>query len=348
MTFRLATSLRLAAFALFTIALACSRAPGSAVTRISITDALGRRIDLAGPPSRIAVVGRDARLITSVIYQFPQSLTRLVATGGASQDPSEFGRIVDPRFSTRTVLGPVAGPEHVAATHPDLVLMGIFNIPMRRSLEALGIKVVILQPETSPGEFFQGIDLMGALFEDRERARTVRAWYQKRIDLIERQVQRNRRPRPRVLLLMHTLRDGVSAFNVPAADWMQTRLVRIAGAEPIWEAAAPGLIKTKVGIEQIAAWDPDWIFVTSYSGGEQELLGQLAADRQWQLLRATKNRQIRALPPFGYRWDQPDARWILGLEWLARELDPAGFASLDLAVETQAFFADLYRLERQP
>jgi iron complex transport system substrate-binding protein len=312
---------------------------------VSIADSLGRRIDLPRAPSRIAVIGRDAFFLTSVLYQFPGSAARIVAAGGASQDVGEFCRLIDPQFDKRTVLGPLAGPEHVAATRPDVVLMGTFNVPMRRSLEALGIPVVCIEAETGPADFFRILQVAGMLLGDVQRARTIREWYERRLDQIGGGLGQNGRVRPRVLLLMHTIRDGQTAFNVPAAEWLQTKLVRLAGGDPVWEIASPGMLKAKVGLEQVAAWDPDWIFLASYSTPADILAGQLAADRQWQLLRAMRSHRVQVLPAGLFRWDQPDARWVLGLQWLARTLDPASFAGLDLDGESRAFYSDLYGVD---
>jgi iron complex transport system substrate-binding protein len=45
-------------------------------------------------------------------------------------------------------------------------------------------------------------------------------------------------------------------------------------------------------------------------------------------------------------WDQPDTRWILGLEWLASRLLPEGTFSFDVQAEMRAFYQELYGLDQ--
>ena len=47
-----------------------------------------------------------------------------------------------------------------------------------------------------------------------------------------------------------------------------------------------------------------------------------------------------------YSWDQPDARWGLGLLWLAQHIQPERFADVDMQAEVYHFFGELYGLDR--
>ena len=59
---------------------------------------------------------------------------------------------------------------------------------------------------------------------------------------------------------------------------------------------------------------------------------------------------MRGISPFPadyLSWDQSDARWILGLQWVARTLHPDIFAELDLREEVFSFYGELYGMDRQ-
>jgi len=133
--------------------------------------------------------------------------------------------------------------------------------------------------------------------------------------------------------------------NVPPASWLQTTLVQLAGGEPVWlDAAGSGW--TVVDLEQIAAWDPDYVFVVNYDGDPAPATQALRADRGWVALKAVREGHLLGFPGDFASWDQPDTRWILGLEWLASRLLPDGTFSFDFQAEMRAFYQELYGLDQ--
>jgi iron complex transport system substrate-binding protein len=148
-----------------------------------------------------------------------------------------------------------------------------------------------------------------------------------------------------VLLLYYNNKDGNIAFNVPPMGWIQTQMVEMAGGQPVWADANPGDGWTQVTLEQIAAWDPDKIFLISYFASPTEVVAGLEADPNWQAIRAVADGEIYAFPVDLYSWDQPDPRWILGLTWLAGNLHPDAFADFDITTEVNNFYTTLYGLD---
>ena len=138
-----------------------------------------------------------------------------------------------------------------------------------------------------------------------------------------------------MLLLYRTERDGDVAFNAPPAGWMQTALVRLAGGRPVWTESALGKGWTKVGFEQIAAWNADRILMVAYSDDVESVRARLSADPQWRGLRAVKQGRLASFPGDLHSWDQPTTRWILGLLWLAEEPRPERLRGLDIRAEAR-------------
>ncbi len=128
--------------------------------------------------------------------------------------------------------------------------------------------------------------------------------------------------------------------------WMQTYLVQTAGGNPIWADANPGKGWTKVSLEQVAAWDPDQVFIVSYNKPTLEVIASLKADPQWQELRAMKDGKVYGFATDLYSWDQPDTRWALGLLWLAKMIHPDLFPDLDIQQEAQDFYQELYGMDK--
>ena len=104
---------------------------------------------------------------------------------------------------------------------------------------------------------------------------------------------------------------------------------------------------TKVNLEQVAAWNPDQIHIISYFVKSKDVVAGLKEDPQWQALNAVQNDQLYAFPSDYYSWDQPDTRWILGLTYLAAQINPGVYPDLDMDAEVSDFYMKLYAMDEQ-
>ena len=354
-------SIPISVFALLTIVLSACRpvtapptptAPSEAAVAsptaapdasITILDALGRTVILPSLPQRIVLTGRALFMIADAAYIFPGAGERIVGMGSTAQGSGNFIKLIDPDYASKQTLERDAGAEQVAALQPDLVMMkSNLAETVGAPIEALGIPVVYIDFET-PEQYGRDLAILGKVFGDEARAAEIAAFYQNRVEAISAAVQDA--PRPRTLLLYYNDRDGNVAFNVPPMEWIQTRMVAIAGGEPVWADANPGKGWTQVTLEQIAAWDADKIFIVSYLKDPVEVVEGLRTDPNWSAVRAVKKGHLYPFAFDLYSWDQPDPRWILGLTWLAGKLHPDRFPTLDMLAEAQTFYQKLYGLD---
>ena len=151
--------------------------------------------------------------------------------------------------------------------------------------------------------------------------------------------------RPSVLLVYYNETDGQAAVQVPPLSWMQTTMVEMAGGRPVWQDIELGKGWTKVNFEQIAVWNPDKIFVVAYKMPIEDAVDAIREDENWQALNALNTGEIYAFPGDYFSWDQPDTRWVLGLNWLATKIQPDLFGDVDMEEMTFDFYATLYELD---
>ncbi len=324
---------------------ACARGvPSPTPSSLTVTDALGREVTLAAPPQRIVVAGKATIMIVDALYLFPEGPQRLAAVGSTGQG-RDFLPIVDPNAATKATLGADAGPEQIAAAGPDLVILkGYLREKLGAPIEALGIPVFYVSLET-PEQYFTELRALGQVLGNPARAEEVIAFYRERVDRVQTRVADiSDDQKPRVLVLQHSAKGGETAYSVPPAAWMQTRQVQMAGGRPVW-LDVQGSGWTVVTLEQIAAWDPDQVYVIDYFGDPVQAVEKLRADPVARNLRAVQAGQVFAFPKDTYSWDQPDTRWILGLQWLASHIHPDRFADLDILQEFATFYRTLYRLD---
>ena len=311
-----------------------------------LADALGREIVLDALPERVVIAGRAAQLILHAAFFFDEADARVVAMEQRTQRGVSIMPLVDSAYADTIQLERDASAEAIAAARPDAVLLKSYLAEsLGAPLEALGLTTIYLDLET-PEQFSRDVRVLGAIFGNPERAEEVLAFYQERLDLVSRAAATiPAEQRPRVLLLQYTDRGGEVAVNVPPAKWLQTVLVEMAGGEPVWlDAAGSGW--TVVDLEQIAAWDPDYVFVIYYGGDPAPAVEALRADANWAALKAVREGNLLAFPGDFVSWDQPDPRWILGLQWLANRLLPEGSFSFNAQAEMRAFYEELYGLDQ--
>jgi iron complex transport system substrate-binding protein len=308
-------------------------------------DALGRTLSFDRAPERVVLAGRGVIMTADALYLFPEIPPRLIAVERITQGKGDFLASIDPRFHDKITLPSEVGPEQIVALQPDLVILKSYmREKLGHTLDLLGVKVLYLDFET-PEQFERDIAALGRVFQNERRAADIAAFYADRAGRVERATRGLAgSEKPRTLLLYYSERDGRGAFNVPPPGWMQTILVEKAGGIPVWKEWATGRGWTKVGFEQIAASDPDRVFVAAYFNDAAEVVGKLYADRTWGALRAVRMKRLHAFPSDYYSWDQPDPRWILGLSWLALRLHPGLFADVDIGREARDFFREMYLL----
>ncbi len=309
-----------------------------------ITDALNRQVSLPNPPKRIVITGKALIMVVDAVYMFPEAPGRIAALANIGQGDNNFISLIDPNYAAKAILLRDAGAEQIAASKPDLVILkSSLAETLGKSLDVLKIPVIYVDFET-PDQYYRDIEILGKVFQNEARASELVNFYKSKLETIQSAVQ-GVSSKPKVLMLYYNDRDGVVAFNVPPMNWMQTRIVDLAGGVPVWADANPGEGWAKVTLEQIAAWDADDIFIISYIKDPSEIVKNLKEDPQWQSIPAVKQNRLYAFPGDLYSWDQPDSRWILGLSWLAEQLHPDCFPQFDIVQEAQQFYETLYGLD---
>ncbi len=313
---------------------------------LTVVDALGRSIQFPELPRRIVVAGNSTLTVVDTLYMFPEAKERLVALVVGRQPVGDFIRLVDPGFGDKMILEVEAGPEQIVPLDPDVVILRSFAAEkLGTPLEQLDIPVIYVDLET-PEQYFRDLTTLGQLLGNEARAAEIQSFYQSQLARITEPLQGLKdEQKPRVLVVQYSDQGGEVALNVPSTSWIQTTEVELAGGIPAWKEAAQGGGWTVVGFEQIAAWDPDQIFLISYKSDPSRIVDDLKTDPRWQALRAVQDGRIYGFAADIFSWDQPDPRWILGVTWLAGKVHADRFPNLDLMQEVSQFFGQMYGMD---
>lgn len=315
---------------------------------IETVDALNRTVLLQEAPRRVVTAGRAVLMIADAVYTFPDASEQLVGVGRINQGRGNFLRAIDDTYETKTIFERNVGPEQIAALRPDLVILKTFmreNLGM--GLEEIGIPVIYVELET-PEQYARDFITLGRALGNEERAIEILGGFDERRERVTSTTTSvAERDRPSVLFLYIQPGDSGTSFNVPATTWIQTELVRLAGGNPVWTEDVPGGGWNRVNLEQVLRWDPDVVFAVSYNNDIETVLTDLSSNPVVGQLSAFTGHRVYAVPVDFYSWDQPDVRWILGLQWMALRLHPDLFPDLDIREEVYSFYSDLYGMTRE-
>ncbi len=314
---------------------------GTPSNSVQAVDALGRVVSLASPPRRIVLAGKASLLLADALYAFPDAPQRVVALTKGKQS-LDFLKLLDPEAQKKAVLAREVGPEQIAALHPDLVIIKSFLYPkLGKSLEVLGIPVFTMRLE-APEQYPRELRELGKLLGEEKRGDALANYFAGKMDFLKQTLDSaGGLSKPQVLVLRSGIRGNRGAYAVPPKNWIQTRMAVLAGGQPVW-GSAQGSGWTPIPLEQIAAWNPDVIFVVSYQRPPADAVKKFTSLRLAGALKAVRDGKVYPIPADFISWDQPDTRWILGAQWMAKKMHPDLFASLDMRTAVSEFYRTLY------
>lgn len=111
-------------------------------------------------------------------------------------------------------------------------------------------------------------------------------------------------------------------------DWISA-----AGGRNAVTESTTGNAQAKFSLEQIIAWDPDFIIT-----GKPEEVDQIMGDPNWAALKAVKNKHVVVNPKGVFGWDRYGVEEILQLQWAAQLLHPDLFGDLDVKKAVKDFY----------
>lgn len=326
---------------------------------VSVVDALGRTVQVELPVDRVIITGKSAFPITSVAYMFSSASSILYGLDQRTASVPLF-RAVDPSIDAKTVSedfgagSEAPNVEELAKLDPDLVIFKTaVKLQVAESLQALGISVVYVDLENIDS-YLRDIRMMGKLFGEETRASSLAGYYEEKYRyVLSRTASLAPSERPRCLFLFYSTKGGTTSFNAPGPSWLQTSMIEVAGGYPLSRELSSSGWNT-VSFEQIAQWDPEIIFIVTYSEepSPSSVKESILGDPLWSNVTAVRERRVYAVPDDSHliaigSWDAPNSRWILGQLWMAKKIQPALFADLDLPAEVKQFYMDMYRLDEK-
>ena len=221
------------------------------------------------------------------------------------------------------------GPEwdiNVEALHTiahDVVF--VVNKNSAESLAQKGFCVVALQWST-PYSVKETMTLLGEILGLQNQAAAYNAYYDRMLRFVAQKVT-NAPSRPTALYLRYT---NFSLPMVSTATWIIEHAGGINVAANVKDHAT-------ISVEQLLAWNPDFLFV--WNTHEKEAIYR---DKRLAGLNAIQHQKVFVMPMGSHVWTHYTPEQPLALLWAAEKFFPLAFQDVSIQKEIVSFYATFF------
>ena len=317
---------------------ACSsNPPGTTGPTITVTDSIGREVEVPENVERIAA-----------LYSFAGYAVCVLGGGNALVAvPSGLKRdilLVEifPEIANASVprQGGTINAEELQRIDPDVVIVRNDTVADEKELEKLdrtGIPYIVIDFSTMEQQR-QAIDIIGTAIGKSTEAAAFNDYY---VDLIERVDDVvGDMPEGEKLRLHHAENEALRATHQTSvvADWTSA-----AGVINVSEGQDLQLFGNDyyASIEQILLWDPEVTIVN-----EPAAYSLITGSEQWSGITSVQEGRVYQLPNGITRWGHPGSiETPLALLWTAKTVYPDMFTNVDMEEEVYYFYNTFFSLE---
>ena len=310
------------------------------------TDANGRTLQLTEKPTSIMVAGKAAVMPANALFLFPEVETMSLQLSKTDQGLGDFFSLLRPSLDDQPRFAQRASVEEIASKNPQLVLLKATHYEsIAKKLDQLGVPNFTMNLESYEDWKTEIVEL-GKLLKNTTRSKEILSMYESRLEHITDKVSTlKQEEKVRVLLLQGASSDNTNSFKIAPDAWMQSWMVDQVGANAVWKGANTASNGwSTVSFEQIAAWNPQVIYVVSYKTPTDSFINEIYSSSLWGGLDAVQNNQVKAAPADVMSYMQPVSSWIVGAEWMAKDLYPQLFTSIDMEKQVRSFYKDMYNI----
>ena len=273
----------------------------------TVTDQLGRRVQLPDHPTRIVSL---APSITEILFALEIS-SRLVGATQFSDYPAAARSL--PKVGSYVHLN----VEKIVALSPDLCIAVKDGNPVTAisKLEGMGIPVYAVDPRNLEA-VLKTLEELGRLLDVTDRATAIVSNMQDRIDRVEQCIA-GASHRPTVFFQI-----GVSPIVSVGTPTFLHELIVMAGGINLAQGITP---YPRFSKEEVIVMRPEVLIITSMA--RQIVFEQVKREwQQWNAMPAVRNDRIYLVDSDVL--DRPSPRLVDGLEMLARLIHPDRFRKI--------------------
>lgn len=304
-------------------------ASDSAVSRypVTVTDQAGRQVTIEKEPQTLI----SSYYITTSLLMALDLDERLVGVEDNAGLRPIYG-LSNPKILELPSIGTAKelDLEACAALAPDLAILPMKVKDSVEPLEALGITVLLVNPE-SQELLNQMIRLVASATGTEEKAETL-------IDFIKTQENYLADILSDVKTPSVYLSSNSSFLSTAGNAMYQSDMIRLAGGKNV-AGEITDTYWAQIDYEQLLVWDPEYIILPSSA---KYTIADVMADPNLAGCRAVMNGNVYQVPGDAESWDSPVPSSILGALWLANILHPELMTDTDCADIMDEYYETFY------
>ncbi len=316
----------------------------------TITDHAGNEVILPEKVERVAIGGLTP--LTSVYCMFMGSSDGLVGIHPDSKNAA-VNSILGEAYPGLKELpdgwasGDDINMEELLKLKPDVVFYNADVTANYEALEAVGIPAVgfstTLYEDYNTIDTFQAwIELLKDVMGDSDRADGIIAYGEEVKSMVaEKLASLSDEEKPQALILSNYNESAITAGGISFANYW----IASAGGNNLGYDI--GAFVGQVNMEQVYEWNPEVLFLNSFSAyTPEDLYENTAVDgHDWSGIKAVQNKRVYKIPLGMYYWFPPSSDSPLMLQWMAKQMHPDLFEDLDIEQEVREYYAQFYGIE---
>lgn len=296
-----------------------------APTKITVTDQAGRSVEVPTDVKKVSTIYGVA--VTYVAALGKADL--LVSKSDGIKSPCLYDYIAPSILDLDNAGLKTPDLEKLATLKPDIYIGRGRDTEALEAVQGMNIPAIGIAPETTK-QIFETYDLLGKILGAEEKAAKLKTLYGDVVDQAKG-LTANEKNKPTAIMM------GSSIGKVANESMLQSYLIETAGGENPAKSIETNELWPQVGVEQIFAWNPDYIFITSY-GSTDYTVEQIMNDPAWKNVTAVKNGHVFKTPCSLESWELPGPSSALGTLWMVNKMFPELYSNAYLEKDVTAYY----------
>lgn len=305
---------------------ACSQSTAPKEESITIVDQAGREVTLKKPAEKVV---SGYYIATSTLIGLGQK-DKLVGVEMKADKRAIYQKTA-PEITSLPAMGnkKTFHIEECAKAAPDVVFLPVSLKSSVDKLEELGMKVILLEPE-SMESFDEAVNIIAKACGAQEQANR----YFEYRDAIENNYFNQTTMKKTVYFA------GSDMLEASGEAMFQGELIKKAGGvNVITDHDQTSWMK--ISKETLLKADPAYIFAENQGAD----ISAFTSDEAFKELQAVKQEQVYTFPSVLETWDTPNLSYCLGELWMSSVLYPEAVSKQDVIKEATAFYKEFYGIE---
>lgn len=217
-----------------------------------------------------------------------------------------------------------------------------YEILKSAGIPAVAFSTTLFEDYSTIDTFNAWVDLLAEVLDKKDQAPGIKAFAEEKLELVQSRVgELKDEDKPRALILANYNENVIVAGGTSFANYWITTAGGVNLGYDVGAFVAP------VNMEQIYEWNPEVLYINSFSPYTVDQLVNNKAKEgdDWSGIAAVQNGRVYKIPKGTYYWFPPSSDAPLNLLFMAKTMHPDLFEDIDLEKEIRSYYQDLFDYE---